>query len=226
MKFHTLFAAAFASLIASAASAAVTFSFAPGSDTPGAGYTPTAGYTVVDNFNQASSLAPITGSGYSLQGPGTTSTGANPPFPTSDHSTYLSVVAGGVANVNFTKAYTGSFQFDWGSIDDYNTLTIHTTTGDFVITPGGNFLNPANGDQFSGDTNGVFTVFGTDITGFSLSSSQNSFEIDDFAVLSRGINPLTGSGVVEPGTWALMILGFGGVGAMLRRQRAQRLALA
>jgi hypothetical protein len=219
-------AAAAALAMSTAAQAAVTFAFTPGSDTPGVGYTPTPGYHVVDNFNQASSLAPITGSGYSLQGPGSTSAGANPAFPSGDNSTYLSVEAGGVANVNFTQAFTGSFQFDWGSIDDYNTLTIHTLTGDVVITPGGNFVNPANGDQFSGLTNGIFSIFGDDITGFSLTSSRNSFEIDDFAVRG-GINPLTGGAIPEPAVWAMMILGFGGVGAMLRRKRAlARVAIA
>ncbi|MBS0334045.1 MAG: PEPxxWA-CTERM sorting domain-containing protein [Proteobacteria bacterium] len=31
--------------------------------------------------------------------------------------------------------------------------------------------------------------------------------------------PLTNIAVPEPGAWALMILGFGGAGAMLRRRR-------
>ena len=231
MKFRTTLALAlFAALAATAAQAAVTFTFTPGSDTAGTGYSPQAGYTVVDNFNQASSLAPITGSGYSLQGPGTTTTGADPAFPSNDGTTYLSVEAGGEADVTFAQAFNGSFQFDWGSIDDYNTLTIHTTTGDVIYTPGsGAFLNPANGDQFSGLTNGVFTIFGTDILGFSLASSRNSFEIDNFAV-AGGLNPLTGGGVPEPATWAMMILGFGTVGALMRRKRAQerqaRVALA
>jgi hypothetical protein len=34
------------------------------------------------------------------------------------------------------------------------------------------------------------------------------------------------AGVPEPASWAMMLLGFGGVGAMLRRRRSQALALA
>jgi hypothetical protein len=216
-------ACATAALLATSASAAVTFTFTDGSDTAGVGYSPTTGYTVVDDFNQASDLSAFTGSGYSLQGPGSTSTGADPAFPTGDNTTYLSVEGGGSASVAFIKAFSGSFQFDWGSIDDYNLLTIHTTSGDVVITPGGNFTNPANGGQFSGLTNGVFTVTGTGMTGFTMASSKNSFEIDNFAVLSAGTNPL-GGGVPEPASWALMIVGFGGMGAMLRHKRALALA--
>ena len=226
-RLTTLALAAAAALLATAAQAAVTFNFTPGSDTAGTGYSPTAGYTVVNDFNQASDLNAITsGNDYSLQGPGSTTTGADPAFPSNDGTTYLSVEAGGVANVDFAKTFNGSFQFDWGSIDDYNTLTIHTTTGDVVYVPGsGSFANPANGDQFSGLTNGVFTIFGSGITGFSLSSSKNSFEIDNFAVLSTGTNPL-GGGVPEPATWAMMIIGFGGIGALLRRRRALALVAA
>ncbi len=42
----------------------------------------------------------------------------------------------------------------------------------------------------------------------TFSSGQNSFEFDNIA-----------AGVPEPATWALMILGFGAVGATIRSQR-------
>jgi hypothetical protein len=41
-------------------------------------------------------------------------------------------------------------------------------------------------------------------------STQNSFEFDNIAVAA----------IPEPGTWALMISGFGLMGAALRRRRA------
>lgn len=47
------------------------------------------------------------------------------------------------------------------------------------------------------------------------SSTGNSFEFDSLA-----------GGVPEPTTWALMIVGFGGAGALLRRRRRAGAAVA
>ena len=73
-------------------------------------------------------------------------------------------------------------------------------------------IDPANGDQLSAGTNGRFTVFSDNpaeyFTGIKLESSTNSFEIDNLAVA-----------VPEPATWAMMIVGFGAAGAMIRRRR-------
>jgi hypothetical protein len=54
------------------------------------------------------------------------------------------------------------------------------------------------------------------ITGFSLSSSRNSAEIDNLAV---------GSAVPEPTTWAMMLVGFGAVGFAMRRGRRTKALL-
>ena len=42
-----------------------------------------------------------------------------------------------------------------------------------------------------------------------LRSSSNSFESDNFAVAA----------VPEPATWAMMIMGFGTIGALMRRRQ-------
>jgi len=55
---------------------------------------------------------------------------------------------------------------------------------------------------------------GADITGFSLSSSQNSFEITNI------------SAVPEPATWAMMIVGFLGVGFMAYRRKETSFRIA
>lgn len=47
----------------------------------------------------------------------------------------------------------------------------------------------------------------------------------NYANDSTGVNfTMTTAGVPEPGSWALMIMGFGGAGALLRRRRAQAFA--
>jgi hypothetical protein len=63
----------------------------------------------------------------------------------------------------------------------------------------------------------TFSFTGSDVANVSylkFSSSVNAFEIDNLA-----INP-----VPEPATWALMLLGFGGIGLAMRRRRKPALA--
>jgi hypothetical protein len=43
---------------------------------------------------------------------------------------------------------------------------------------------------------------------------------DGGAVLTGFATNGTGGGIPEPATWAMMILGFGGIGAMMRRRRS------
>jgi hypothetical protein len=121
------------------------------------------------------------------------------------------VLGGGSATYTFSNP-TNAFEFDWGSVDNYNTLTIFTNLNPAGYVQTGAFVPPANGDQSGNATNGLFTALagpGEVITGFKLESGVNSFEIDNLA------RP-----VPEPGAWALMILGFGGIGAVARRRRS------
>jgi hypothetical protein len=68
-----------------------------------------------------------------------------------------------------------------------------------------------------------FTSAGNDIFGFSVGPSasiNDSFAIDDVRWTSlRALVP-------EPSTWAMLLLGFGGLGAVLRRGRRAPAALA
>ena len=70
-----------------------------------------------------------------------------------------------------------------------------------------------NGDQSQGFT--VSYHFDAPVTAITFTSSQNSFEFDKLA-----------GGVPEPTSWALMILGFGGAGAVLRGQRRRQAVAA
>ncbi len=200
--------AAAAIMVSTSASAAVMFSFDPGAASPDGGF------SVINAFNDATG---ITGSNFQIKTPPSDGNGATPANSIPAGTPYLSVLGGGFANVSLGGAFS-AFQFDWGSIDSYNTLTIHSSIGDVAVVPGGNFPNTANGNQFAPGTNGLFTVratAGETFTGITLASGSNSFEIDNLAV--------TG-GVPEPASWALMIMGFGSAGVMLRRRRGLRVA--
>ena len=190
-------------LVAGPASSAVLFSFDPGDPSP------SAGYAVIDDFDDASGITG--GLNYEIKTPPADGNGAPPANSNPSGTPYLSVKGGGFATIDFDYAVQ-RFQFDWGSIDTYNTLTIYKQGGgSLVVVPGGNFPNLANGNQASPGTNGLFSVFGSAgerFTGIRLDSSTNSFEIDNLAVA-----------VPEPATWAMMILGFGGVGSLIRRRK-------
>ena len=126
---------------------------------------------------------------------------------------YLSVLGGGSENITFSNR--SSFSFFWGSIDNFNTIVVHTTNGDETFLgsaiPGivGNGVQ-ATGCQTLTDCNRYFTFTdgdaGQQITGFSISSSTNSFELTNI------------SAVPEASTWAMMIIGFLGVGFLAYRR--------
>jgi hypothetical protein len=204
-------------IFAAPASAAISFTFDGGVNAP------SLGYTVINDFNDSADLTgvagsnSITGTDYQIKFPPADGNGA-PPADSDGKSGYLSVLGGGSATITFTKPVS-SFQFDWGSIDSYNELVINSNKESTTIDPGSmNFMNPANGNQVSPGTNGLFTVTGVPgetFTSITLTSSQNSFEIDNLA-----------TGVPEPANWALMIVGFGAIGAMSRRRRSLGAATA
>jgi hypothetical protein len=212
MKKFVLAGAAAALLMASAgaASAAVVVSF-----DPGPAHSPTSGYTVIDNFDTA---ANISGAKFQIAN-SWDGNGAPPANSVPFDTNYLSVLGGGGAAIVFsdlTGLRVTSFEFDWGSIDHYNSLAIHYTDAGGaekdVIVPGtSKFPDAADGNQYDPGTNGLFVVTGTageTFDGIVLTSGTNSFEIDNLAIA-----------VPEPSVWAMMLLGLGGLGAALRARR-------
>ena len=195
--------------LSGAAQAATMITFTPG------GSSPASGQSVLYDFDTTIPASLITGPLVQIKSPPADANGAPPANSMPSGTNYLSVLQGGLATILFTGPVTG-FSFDWGSIDDYNTLTIIPSGGaDSIVVPGTTFTNtPANGNQVSPGTNGLFSVFGTEGTqylGFMLTSRVNSFEIDNVAVTAAGAVP-------EPSTWAMMLIGFGGMGFMMRRK--------
>lgn len=126
---------------------------------------------------------------------------------------YLAIQAGGEAILNTLSLNKLSIYI--GSPDTFNSIRFIGLNG-FDVTLNGTQLAAGafNGDQSVGRY--MTYDFGADrVTKVIFSSSGNSFELDNIAV----------SAVPEPGAWALMIAGFGLMGAALRRRQAA-LALA
>jgi hypothetical protein len=125
-----------------------------------------------------------------------------------------------------------SFNIDWGSIDALmtnpdgtprydNTLTVFTTvdTQDSVtgseLAAAGVFGVNGFGSQTSAGDNQWFNVRDTagPIEFFTASSTSNAFEFD------------MGSTVPEPSTWAMMLIGFAGLGILGYRKTKPRVAM-
>jgi hypothetical protein len=68
-------------------------------------------------------------------------------------------------------------------------------------------------------TNAYISFSGLTFDKVILSSSGNSFEFDNISY--GGGRTLFQNGIPEPSTWAMMILGFAGVGFMAYRRRSQ-----
>ncbi len=132
---------------------------------------------------------------------------------------YQSIGTGGSNTIDFS-GWTGgkrllSLSFYWGSVDSHNFVDFLDSNGNVFQTVGGNSLPAATGDQAAGLTNRrVFFNFlaSENIQKIRLRGNGNAFEYDSFGGVASTVLP-------EPGTWALMIIGFGIVGAAQRRQQ-------
>jgi hypothetical protein len=201
-------AVAVAALVASASTAQAAVNF---TSTPLQVAAPT-GLRLVTNFDGSPiSVAP----GFTFTG-GTllTGTGTSGVEPAGDASQYLSVLG----NQTATLAYTGpgsivDLSIYVGSLDYYNKITFYGTgafsgAGESVLgtsltsNPGGSHTDPNDNQRFN------FTFTGGTVDDVVFYSGANSLEIDNIA-----------AAVPEPGTWAMMMVGLGLIGFMLRNNR-------
>jgi hypothetical protein len=186
------------------------------------------GEVLVTDFDGPSISVPagFTAGGTAGVESGTSSAGAAPAFSatTADTTQYLSVGAG----QSFTLATPdlSEISFYVGSLDPYNSITF-TGAGGFSQTFTGNQLtaatmatDAASGNQHAAGSNGRYTfTFDQAVTAVLLASNSPAFEISNIGAIPSGGEV----GLVpEPTAWALMLVGFGGLGASLRLQRRTR----
>jgi hypothetical protein len=141
--------------------------------------------------------------------------------PLGDTLPYMSVEGGSTEQVVFGKART-SLSLYWGSIDglqggDNNNNSLAITVDGFTLTGADLVALGASGtgSQFSPSGNELVSITGLGaFTTVTFSSTRNAFE---FAI---------GTPVPEPATWAMMALGFAGLGYAAFRRNTKVRALA
>lgn len=207
---------ALASAVALAASSSAAFALPGVSFAGGSGTLPT-GTVIIEDFE---SFAPGDSIGVNAFAFDTNNgLGAIPAYGSTGN--YAAVATGGIYSLTF--APTSVLAFVLGSLDTYNTLTLFFADATSQSYFGGQIINDLSfpsGDQISGQTNGVVTYStgaGPKIVGAAYQSSGVSFEFDNISVASA---------VPEPATWAMMLVGIGAIGGMLRARRKTNVAFA
>lgn len=212
----TVIAAAFA--IAVPATAVTTISNQKGAPDPGLPN----GLTLVTDFD-GFLLAGVTNvtSGDVYTGSASVDGDYAAPAQTAPGTNYQAVQTDGVSTFDFTNylapladgIFLNRFSLYWGSIDTYNTLQF--LSGDTVVKSfTGVDFPPADGRQPDDVTNRRITFGLTKadaITSVRFLSSKDAFEYDTLGISTN---------VPEPATWAMLIGGFGLVGASMRRRRS------
>jgi hypothetical protein len=150
---------------------------------------------------------------------------ANEPSP----NTIMFFLDANNAILNVTNGFTGGFSFF------YSSSTAATINVYDALNGTGNILASLNlaaqgFDNCTGDPTGSFcnwTPIGVNFAGTAFSinfggtANQTGYDNITFGSATPG-----GGAVPEPGTWAMMLLGFAGVGVALRRRRSRARAIA
>ena len=123
--------------------------------------------------------------------------------------------SGTKATLTFTTPVS-YFSFLLGSPDTYNAIYVLSTTGGnqtlASFTPTSLGVTPPDGNQSFAEYVNFFTTGGTVIDAIRFTSlSTNAIEVSNFSV----------SAVPEPSTWAMMILGFLGLGFLGYRKTSK-----
>lgn len=148
---------------------------------------------------------------------GSSGNGAQPPASTGNYySVGPSTNSPGEVNISGFAAPIGQLSLIWGSVDTYNTLRFLDAANNVLATFTGSDVIAADfGNQVLPGSNPIvyFSVTGAEqfsLAKLQLTSTSEAFEIDNIAIQAA---------VPEPATWALLLLGFGFVGGMLRSRK-------
>eukprot|EP01036_Dinobryon_divergens_P051821 gene51821-69357_t len=200
--------AAMVAVPASAATPIITLS-APNDPT-----TLPVGQQLIADFNNANTPTAVLLPGFSLVLTGSTvgvgegQSGYSGTLP-NDPTHYLTIPANASASL-FSTAGLLNFSFYMGSADTYNSVQFIGDNYNYTLN-GGAFTGGYVGQSWNWGRRINFDFGGARVNQVILRSSGNSFELDNLAG-STGAVP-------EPATWAMMIIGFGAVGSVLRQRR-------
>ena len=183
--------------------------------------TPPAGATLVTDFATLTSDDSGTGSLFTNS---TAGDAAAPEFSTGPDAAPYLVVEGNQSETVALPARTRYVDIYVGSLDPYNTITFDVVgsppisyTGDQLGGPTALLGALDDGDQQSKSSNGLFEFsFAAPVTSVTFGSSANSLEVASIS-----------SAVPEASTWAMMLIGFTGLGyAAYRKTKTKRMAFA
>ncbi len=118
--------------------------------------------------------------------------------------------AGQPATLTFTQPLS-YLSFLWGSPDTYNVLTLTSNQQTYTFDVANLNFAVRNGDQSVSQYVQFAATAGESILSASFTNSPafDAFEVSNFSVAA----------VPEPGTWAMMLVGFGMMGASMRYRR-------
>jgi hypothetical protein len=150
-------------------------------------------------------------------------TGAAGSATTADELAAINLLLNGTASTadtlptNNTAGYNPPYSLDYDTVlaalsnlNGTSTLTFSTITLSGLTVLGAHF-----GNNIDSDVNNVTAFWLVNVTDphtITLANGQGSSNAQIFA---------TGGAVPEPATWAMMLLGFGGIGMAMRRGRKQ-----
>jgi len=171
------------------------------------------GQVLVADFNNAGTPEAVLLSGYELDFNGATvgvnegGSGYSGTLP-NNNTHYLTIAGNKSATLTSLKGIR-AFSLYMGSPDTYNSIQFIGNNGFNQTLTGGQLSGGNTAQQWSWGARVNFDFADAEVTQVVLRSSSNSFESDNFAVAA----------VPEPATWAMMIMGFGTIGALLRRRQ-------